>query len=257
MVCPVWHLIAGNSQDSDRNLSPPAERPPSSTAAPSADTMGLKIIAVSRGKPVFPTSVLMERFEAGSPEYDEVQKLKEVFEAEFGVETANQSSSTAPTRANAPCDFSVDEGLRPLDTGRTVELRCLPLSQLSDERLALHVCFCLALSFSLHHLLIKLFSRGLLSSILSPRLNPIRRLGVCAGRNGKPTMILDKNFHLWLTNPTADSMEISAGELFGFGTGQYQNVVVQRSFGRILLPFISPLKIPLVCTEKFSALHKE
>ena len=103
--------------------------------------MGLKIIAVSRGKPVFPTSVLMERFEAGSPEYDEVQKLKEAFEAEFGVETANQSSSTAPTRANAPCDFSVDEGLRPLDTGRTVELRCLPLSQLSDERLALHVFF--------------------------------------------------------------------------------------------------------------------
>jgi len=51
-------------------------------------------------------------------------------------------------------------------------------------------------------------------------------LGVCTGRSGKPTIILDKNFHVWLTNPTGDSMEISAGELFGFGTGQYQNVVV-------------------------------
>ena len=61
------------------------------------------------------------------------------------------------------------------------------------------------------------------------------RLGVCAGRSGKPTIILDKNFHVWLTNPTGDSMDISAGELFGFGTGQYQNAVVQRSFGQISL----------------------
>jgi hypothetical protein len=99
--------------------------------------MGLKIIAVSRGKPVFPTSVVMERFEAGSPEQDEVKKLKEAFEAEFGAENANQSSNPAPARANAVCDYSVDEGLRPVDTTRTVELRCLPLSQLSDERLAL------------------------------------------------------------------------------------------------------------------------
>ena len=129
-------LNVGNTQDSDRNLSPPAERPPSTTADPSAETMGLKIIAVSRGKPVFPTSVMMDRFEAGSFEQNEVQKLKEAFEAEFGAENANQSSNPATTtRANAPCDYSVDEGLRPLDTARTVELRCLPLSQLTDDRL--------------------------------------------------------------------------------------------------------------------------
>ena len=129
-------LNVGNTQDSDRNLSPPAERPPSTTADPSAETMGLKIIAVSRGKPVFPTSVMMDRFEAGSFEQNEVQKLKEAFEAEFGAENANQSSNPATTtRANAPCDYSVDEGLRPLDTARTVELRCLPLSQLTDDRI--------------------------------------------------------------------------------------------------------------------------
>lgn len=38
-------------------------------------------------------------------------------------------------------------------------------------------------------------------------------------------------------------MEISAGELFGFGTGQYQNVVVQRSSDLISLPVTAWLKI--------------
>ena len=175
-------LNVGNTQDSDRNLSPPAERPPSTTADPSAETMGLKIIAVSRGKPVFPTSVMMDRFEAGSFEQNEVQKLKEAFEAEFGAENANQSSNPATTtRANAPCDYSVDEGLRPLDTARTVELRCLPLSQLTDDRLvpvesgASFFSRWVTIPFSIFY-----FHVAFCLEFLFPECNPIRTGWVCA-----------------------------------------------------------------------------
>ena len=56
------------------------------------------------------------------------------------------------------------------------------------------------------------------------------RLGAVAGKGGKPTMVLTKDFHVWLLNSTSEAMEMDAEELFGFGTGQYQNQVVSRAF---------------------------
>ena len=40
--------------------SPPKERPPTSTAAPTAETMGLSLVALTRDKPTFPLSVLLD-----------------------------------------------------------------------------------------------------------------------------------------------------------------------------------------------------
>ena len=122
------------NQDADRNLSPPPERPPSTTPAATVESLGLKLIAVKRGKPVFPSSVLSAKFEGGSDEHEEVLKLKAAFEAEFGAEDTAQVSAATEPRTNAACDFTVDEGLQPLDITRTVELRCLPVAQMTEER---------------------------------------------------------------------------------------------------------------------------
>ena len=54
------------------------------------------------------------------------------------------------------------------------------------------------------------------------------RLATVPGRSGKPTLAIDKSFQVWLLNPTNEPMQVSAGELFGFGTGSYSNTVVQR-----------------------------
>lgn len=54
------------------------------------------------------------------------------------------------------------------------------------------------------------------------------RLGAIVGKTGKPTIAICKDYHVWLLNSVSDPMEIVAGELFGFGTGQYSNQVVMR-----------------------------
>ena len=53
-------------------------------------------------------------------------------------------------------------------------------------------------------------------------------MGAVAGRAGagKPSLVLTKDYHVWLLNPTSEPMQVVAGELFGFGTGQYINQVV-------------------------------
>ncbi|CAK9076028.1 unnamed protein product [Durusdinium trenchii] len=167
--------------------SPPKERPPTSTAAPTAETMGLSLVALTRGKPTFPLSVLLGRFQNDSPEQEEVKQLQKQFLEEFGEAGDPTARTTTPSRAHGVCDYTVDEGLKPLDTSRTVNLTAIPVASFTGER-----------------------------------------LGALPGRAGKPTLALDKDFHLWLVNSSNEEMEVTAGELFGFGTGSYNTQVVTR-----------------------------
>ncbi|CAK9097688.1 FO synthase subunit 1, partial [Durusdinium trenchii] len=127
------------------------------------------------------------QFNEGSEERAEIAALQAEFEKEFGGTSPGSTKGGDAHRASALCDFSIDEGLRPLDCKRVVDLPAKPISDFSDER-----------------------------------------LGAVAGKGGKPTMVLTKDFHVWLLNSTSEAMEMDAGELFGFGTGQYQNQVVSR-----------------------------
>lgn len=46
------------------------------------------------------------------------------------------------------------------------------------------------------------------------------------GKAGKPTVVLDKDFGLWLLNPGDAKIKVPCSELCGFGTGAYKNGVV-------------------------------
>ena len=116
--------------------SPPKERPPTSTAAPTAETMGLSLVALTRGKPTFPLSVLLGRFQNDSPEQEEVKQLQKQFLEEFGEAGDPTARTTTPSRAHGVCDYTVDEGLKPLDTSRTVNLTAIPVASFTGERLA-------------------------------------------------------------------------------------------------------------------------
>lgn len=118
-----------NSEDAD-SASPPKERPASSAAVLSAADLGLQVVAMSRGKPIFPAEVLLRRFEDPSAEAEEVRSLQKAFEQEFGdASTDNSDRNAGAARTNASCDYSVDEGLRPVNVERQVNLQCTPISE--------------------------------------------------------------------------------------------------------------------------------
>ena len=100
-----------------------------------AETLGLKIIPINRGKPVFPLTILMNRFSDGSDEQDQIKEMKKTFETEFGEADAGATGGGVPqnVRASATCDYSVDEGLRPLDISRCVDLACKPIAEFTAE----------------------------------------------------------------------------------------------------------------------------
>ena len=122
------------NEDADPT-SPPKERPASTTTDFSAADLGLQVVAMSRGKPMFPLDVLLQRFQDPSPEADEIKSMRQAFEEEFGDSTNNSEQSTGIARANASCDYSVDEGLRPLNVERQVNLQCTLITDFaSTER---------------------------------------------------------------------------------------------------------------------------
>ena len=46
------------------------------------------------------------------------------------------------------------------------------------------------------------------------------------GRVGKASILVDEQYNVWLGNLTDVSLALHAGELFGFGTGQFKELVV-------------------------------
>ena len=55
----------------------------------------------------------------------------------------------------------------------------------------------------------------------------VRRLGFSQGKNNKPSLLISKDFDIYLGNLTAEALSVSAGELFGFYTGSYESKIIQ------------------------------
>lgn len=53
------------------------------------------------------------------------------------------------------------------------------------------------------------------------------RLGAMIGKSGKPTIVLTESYHVVLLNSSATPMQMECGELFGFGTGQFKDLVMR------------------------------
>ncbi|CAK9045245.1 unnamed protein product, partial [Durusdinium trenchii] len=169
--------------------APPKQRPQESKEK---QDLKLEILAMKDGSPVFPEQVLMDRFTAGSEYHKEVQKMKAKFEEKHGRVGASTGTSATTTtsqegRVSGVCDFTIDEGLSPLDTSREVSLPVKTIDQLGE---------------------------------------PSSRIGTLVGKAGKPTVVLDKDFGLWLLNPGDAKIKVPCSELCGFGTGAYKNGVV-------------------------------
>ena len=126
--------MASNNRDNNLDIAPPKERPPTSTAVPTSEALGLSLVLLKNGKPLFPLSVLQARFNEGSEERAEIAALQAEFEKEFGGTSPGSTKGGDAHRASALCDFSIDEGLRPLDCKRVVDLPAKPISDFSDER---------------------------------------------------------------------------------------------------------------------------
>lgn len=111
--------------DNDQNLSPPKTRLRSEEQS-ERDHPPLEMLAWTSGGPVFPQA-LLDRFPQGTDEHLKLQQLKTEFQTKFGgqQETRPRESGSAGAgggRAGGFCDFSIDNGMQPLDTTRTIEL---------------------------------------------------------------------------------------------------------------------------------------
>jgi len=43
-------------------------------------------------------------------------------------------------------------------------------------------------------------------------------------KNGKPAIVITDGFDIWLGNTSDQNMRVAAGEFFGFGTGQFEEI---------------------------------
>ena len=56
---------------------------------------------------------------------------------------------------------------------------------------------------------------------------PDEVLARCAGRQNKPSLCITKKLDVWLGNETTEVLQLSAGELFGFNTGNFEERIVR------------------------------
>ena len=47
------------------------------------------------------------------------------------------------------------------------------------------------------------------------------------GKGGKPSLMVDKHFNIWLGNETNEEVTFEGIELFGFGTGAFEQKIVR------------------------------
>lgn len=53
------------------------------------------------------------------------------------------------------------------------------------------------------------------------------RLGFCQGRNGRPSVLITKEFEIYVGNLENTDLSVPSGELFGFFTGSYEQKIVK------------------------------
>ncbi len=55
------------------------------------------------------------------------------------------------------------------------------------------------------------------------------RLALLPGRPGKPTILVTKDYKIFLGNLTDEELKVDQGELFGFGTGNFEVKLISGS----------------------------
>ena len=77
---------------------------------------------------------MINRFEAGTAERDQVEAIRKEFLLLFPAADATSGPPPNPGRVGGACDFTLDNNLEPLDPTRTVELVMVADDQFSETR---------------------------------------------------------------------------------------------------------------------------
>ena len=109
--------------------APPKRRPQDTTAA--APALSLDLLAFRNGAPQWPSS-LLAKFPAGTPEYEKLAALKKEIESEFPP--TPDAERNVDARTSGGCDYSLDDGAKPLDVTRAVELQATPADAFNVQR---------------------------------------------------------------------------------------------------------------------------
>ncbi|CAK9008254.1 FO synthase subunit 1 [Durusdinium trenchii] len=176
--------------DNHGTLSPPKTRPPTTTRTVDTESLGLEMIAMDNSTPVFPLEVVLSRFRSsGAAEQEEVKKMQARFHEVY-----------PPPQPTGP-----GTNQRPASTTIRASGQCD--FSIDDGRQPLDV------------------SRMLDLLCVPVGEVPAARLGASLGKGGKPTVVIDTSHHIWLLNSSDQAMQVTAGELSGFGTGQFSVTV--------------------------------
>lgn len=207
--------------------SPPAQRPRSEQARPP-----LTVLLWQQDKPVFPPS-LLEKFPEGTAEHSEILKLKKEMETVWPSSARPPVGAGSGARASGFPDLS---NASVLDLTREVDLEKIPVAGFSaDKPLGQKMVFWL-ISMGFHNFKkIRNDSMCLLGFFNVFLLNLAAvRLALCPGRNTKPSILISKNYDIFVGNMTNDAFQVSAGELFGFNVGSFERRPVSGAWVQVL-----------------------
>ena len=76
------------------------------------------------------------------------------------------------------------------------------------------------------------------------------RLAMVCGRSGKPSLVIDTNFHLWMGNEQDEEMVVPCSELCGFNTGSFDFKIVRGRTDRVGVAWRLETDLDLVVFEK-------
>ena len=176
------------------------------------------LLGWSEDRAVWPRAVL-ENFPEQSSQREELLKLKAEFDALVPALPSSTgasgsqggASARAAARASGSPDFSLDDGKKPLDVKRLLDLPPVPLQELqarNDDRTESESC-----------------ESFLLCSLIPKCM--LRRLAHATGVRGRPSILVMKNFDIYIGNETTDPMNLEASELLGFNVGMFVEKLVE------------------------------
>lgn len=205
--------------------SPAAQRP-----RPEQSRPPLTVLLWQQDKPVFPPS-LLEKFPEGTAEHSEVLKLKKDMETVW-PSSASPVAAGSGARASGFPDLS---NASVLDLTREVDLEKIPVAGFSaDKPLGQKMVFWLiSVGFQLEEKPDDIICLLGFFNVILLNLAAVR-LALCPGRNTKPSILISKNYDIFVGNMTNDAFQVSAGELFGFNVGSFERRPVSGAWVQVL-----------------------
>eukprot|EP00438_Fugacium_kawagutii_P007288 Skav235682 [mRNA] locus=scaffold280:19379:22054:+ [translate_table: standard] len=136
-ISQALRTIVWNHWDSSSNAPPKVRPREGSDGDEAALAPQLSVLAWRRGRPLWPDPLTF-KFPEGTTEHSQMMSKREEFLNMFPAASESSSQATqsdAPLRVGGQCDFSVDNGAKPLDWKQDVVLTAVKDSDFTVTRL--------------------------------------------------------------------------------------------------------------------------